>query len=427
MGIQYFNEKINLNKEDIPNIINLLIPFYQTLNDIKYIDSFPNLCDLINRLYEIVKTKKNEKDKEDDYQIIIILKICYYLIKYCEVKKKYKKNKEIQKQFEQVKNNIKKRLLKFNDLNKIKEILIRIINGLIELQIFINCKFVKKIIKIFNIEIYKFDNIFEKLQSKDLEQYYIKSTKDLLPKNINFYYIYLKYIRNNYDINKIPHLNETKSAFLESLNKNEFIHFDNKKYYVISQLFKESEFEKLALIFAKKNEDNLMNENSSFDVINNYWKEDYEICEENEFDKELKNIEKENDFLDLEAKEKTDINFTSFNSDEKTNLNKNIINEEFSEKNNLLIESDYIKVIEYKRVIEDKNNTNGLFKILRNGYCIGLGANNSLNVYDSVFTKKFVGVTKYDDKIIDFFEVKNNEENVCQIIAYGKEKYFLLL
>jgi hypothetical protein len=78
MNIQTF-DKISLDETQVPIIIEFLAQFYPIFKDFnknEYIE-------LINQLYEIIK---NEKDK-DDYQIIIPLKICFVLIKYCEEKK----------------------------------------------------------------------------------------------------------------------------------------------------------------------------------------------------------------------------------------------------------------------------------------------------------------------------------------------------
>ena len=105
-----------------------------------------------------------------------------------------------------------------------------------------------------------------------------------------------------------------------------------------------------------------------------------------------------------------------------------MLNEVFS-KNLLGEKSDKIKVIEYKQTIEDKNNSNGLFKSLKNAYYIGLGEDNNLNVckkeiinYNDDINKK--ENIKSNDDIIDYFEINNNEEN-CKIIAYGKKQIFL--
>ena len=109
MDIQTFDE-ISLNETQIPIIIEFLAQFYPKFEEFRKNE----YIELINQLYEIIK---NEKDK-DDYQIIIPLKICFVLIKYCEENKYYIESKEI---FEQIKDDIKKRLPNFNEIHKIKK------------------------------------------------------------------------------------------------------------------------------------------------------------------------------------------------------------------------------------------------------------------------------------------------------------------
>ena len=232
MSIQKFDDKIQLDKEHIQIIIELLTPFFQELSKIEYIDTFGNLYNLINHLYIIIESTKIEKE---NYKIIILLKFCYYLIKYSEEKEEYIKNKEIQTQFEQIKDDIKNILSRYNNLDKIQEIIIKIVSELIKLKIFKNYKFVINIIEIFVIYNYKFDNLFKIIESEFIEEYFIKFEKDVLIKNINFYYIYLKYIRKNNNINDIPYLSKTKSVFLDLLNKKEskIIFSDIKIHYII--------------------------------------------------------------------------------------------------------------------------------------------------------------------------------------------------
>ena len=222
MNIQTF-DKISLDETQVPIIIEFLAQFYPIFKDFnknEYIE-------LINQLYEIIK---NEKDK-DDYQIIIPLKICFVLIKYCEEKKYYIESKET---FEQIKDDIKKRLPNFNEIHKIKEIQIRIISELIDLKIFKKYYIVvENIIKIFYIPYYKCDNIYKKLQlqSKCIDEYFIKSDKDIIIKNINFYFLFLKYIKKADDIKDIPHLEETKNVFLK--NRESIDISDVKDQYII--------------------------------------------------------------------------------------------------------------------------------------------------------------------------------------------------
>ena len=424
MNIQTF-DKISLDETQVPIIIEFLAQFYPIFKDFnknEYIE-------LINQLYEIIK---NEKDK-DDYQIIIPLKICFVLIKYCEEKKYYIESKET---FEQIKDDIKKRLPNFNEIHKIKEIQIRIISELIDLKIFKKYYIVvENIIKIFYIPYYKFDNIYKKLQlqSKCIDEYFIKSDNDIIIKNINFYFLFLKYIKKADDINDIPHLEETKNVFLK--NRESIDISDVKVQYIILQLFSGDEINKYFPMLVPKSEekfDEIQEKSnnrkySDNEKINNDYK-NYILNDNNENDKKLTNIEEKDTPIhqsNLETKEETD---TIEKKDLNSNNINNLLNEVFSK--NLLVEkSDKIKVIEYKQTIEDKNNSNGLFKNIKNGYYIGLGEDNNLNVckkeiinYNDDINKK--ENIKSNDDIIDYFEINNNEEN-CKIIAYGKKQIIL--
>ena len=421
MNIQTF-DKISLDETQVPIIIEFLAQFYPIFKDFnknEYIE-------LINQLYEIIK---NEKDK-DDYQIIIPLKICFVLIKYCEEKKYYIESKET---FEQIKDDIKKRLPNFNEIHKIKEIQIRIISELIDLKIFKKYYIVvENIIKIFYIPYYKFDNIYKKLQlqSKCIDEYFIKSDNDIIIKNINFYFLFLKYIKKADDINDIPHLEETKNVFLK--NRESIDISDVKVQYIILQLFSGDEINKYFPMLVPKSEekfDEIQEKSnnrkySDNEKINNDYK-NYILNDNNENDKKLTNIEEKDTPIhqsNLETKEETD---TIEKKDLNSNNINNLLNEVFSK--NLLVEkSDKIKVIEYKQTIEDKNNSNGLFKNIKNGYYIGLGEDNNLNACKKEIINYNDDINKKEniDDIIDYFEINNNEEN-CKIIAYGKKQIIL--
>lgn len=416
MNIQTF-DKISLNETQIPIIIEFLAQFYPKFEEFRKNE----YIELINQLYEIIK---NEKDK-DDYQIIIPLKICFVLIKYCEENKYYIESKEI---FEQIKDDIKKRLPNFNEIHKIKEIQIRIISELIDLKIFKKYDIVvENIIKIFYIPYYKFDNIFKKLklQSNCIDEYFIKSDDDVVEKNINFYYLFLKYIKKGDDINDIPHLEETKNVFLKKIESKDIS--DDKIQYIITQLFPGYKFDKSEEKFNEIQEKSNNRKYSDNEKINNDYK-NYILYDNNENDKKLTNIEEKDTPIhqsNLETKEETDTIEKKYLNSRKIN---NLLNEVISK--NLLVEkSDKIKVIEYKQTIGDKNNSNGLFKNLKNGYYIGLGEDNNLNVckkeiinYNDDINKK--ENIKSNDDIIDYFEINNNEEN-CKIIAYGKKQIIL--
>ena len=421
MNIQTF-DKISLDETQVPIIIEFLAQFYPIFKDFnknEYIE-------LINQLYEIIK---NEKDK-DDYQIIIPLKICFVLIKYCEEKKYYIESKET---FEQIKDDIKKRLPNFNEIHKIKEIQIRIISELIDLKIFKKYYIVvENIIKIFYIPYYKFDNIYKKLQlqSKCIDEYFIKSDNDIIIKNINFYFLFLKYIKKADDINDIPHLEETKNVFLK--NRESIDISDVKVQYIILQLFSGDEINKYFPMLVPKSEekfDEIQEKSnnrkySDNEKINNDYK-NYILNDNNENDKKLTNIEEKDTPIhqsNLETKEETD---TIEKKDLNSNNINNWLNDVFSK--NLLVEkSDKIKVIEYKQTIEDKNNSNGLFKNIKNGYYIGLGEDNNLNACKKEIINYNDDINKKEniDDIIDYFEINNNEEN-CKIIAYGKKQIIL--
>ena len=421
MNIQTF-DKISLDETQVPIIIEFLAQFYPIFKDFnknEYIE-------LINQLYEIIK---NEKDK-DDYQIIIPLKICFVLIKYCEEKKYYIESKET---FEQIKDDIKKRLPNFNEIHKIKEIQIRIISELIDLKIFKKYYIVvENIIKIFYIPYYKFDNIYKKLQlqSKCIDEYFIKSDNDIIIKNINFYFLFLQYIKKADDINDIPHLEETKNVFLKNTESIDIS--DVKVQYIILQLFSGDEINKYFPMLVPKSEekfDEIQEKSnnrkySDNEKINNDYK-NYILNDNNENDKKLTNIEEKDTPIhqsNLETKEETD---TIEKKDLNSNNINNLLNEVFSK--NLLVEkSDKIKVIEYKQTIEDKNNSNGLFKNIKNGYYIGLGEDNNLNACKKEIINYNDDINKKEniDDIIDYFEINNNEEN-CKIIAYGKKQIIL--
>ena len=236
-------ELINIKYDETKN--NFSYNFYLNLliNDNLTIANYSYPIDFIEKLNEN-KFKSNEKYKLIFNSKFIIDLIDNYkqLDEYDEESEEEILNKIKEENYEYIKNNINI----FKDLNlninekelnaeKSDKILSEIINSLIINNKFENIEYSYNIIKqleLENIDITKtiFDQLFKILDKENeyIKKYKITKKEDLLEeKNINFYYILLKYIlKNSIYIYKIPFLLKTRKFILKIIKTDE-LSYDN--------------------------------------------------------------------------------------------------------------------------------------------------------------------------------------------------------